>query len=149
MMKIKKFFLNNLGIKTLSLLLAFVTWFYVGETAKMDSSEKTVLERLLLPSAYLAKQLSVKPIFVGKIPDGYRLLKNEVRVNPQSVFIIGPPDILSKREFVFTKPIDLSEHTKSKKFEVELASISRSVTFQKTVVEIQLPIEALADKEIK
>lgn len=139
-MPIKKILLNNIGLKLLALVLAFITWFYIADATKVDS-EKTVLHKLLFHTDYISKKVNIKPIFVGTVPKGYKLAEKDVKITPESIIIVGPSKILSERSLLFTKPIDLSEHTKNKTIDVELNSISRSIRFQKTKVQIFLPVE--------
>ena len=139
-MKIKKILLNNLGLKIAALFLAFVTWFYVSDLTEQDSG-KTVLQRLLSQTPYISKKLMVKPIFVGDMPEGYVFKKEEVKVIPESMVVLGPAGILSTKEVMYTTPIDLSEHTKGKMIEVGLANINRSIKIQKTKVQVFIPVE--------
>lgn len=141
-MKLNKALLNNLGIKFLALLLALITWIYVSEATKVDE-EKTILQKLLGSSNYIAKKLLVKPVFVGNVPEGYEFLKDEIKIDPESIVVVGPSRILAVREYVYTKPIDMSEHTKTKTVDSDLENISRSIDFQKTRVQIYLPVKKI------
>ena len=144
-MKINKIVANNIGLKAIALMLALVTWVYVGEAAKVDG-EKTALRRLLAPSDYIAKKLIIKPIFVAGVPVGYEFLSNEVKVIPDSIVVVGPSKVLSNKEFIYTNPIDLTEHTKTKTIEVGLEDISRSIQFDQTEVQVHLPVRKLSTK---
>lgn len=145
-MKTKNIIANNLGLKLLAFLLAFVTWLYIGEATKAGS-EQTVLQKLFSSSQYGSQKLYVKPVFVGKVPDGYKFRKGEVRILPEFIVFAGPLKSLEKKDFISTKPIDLSENTKSKTFEVDLVSPSSAIKLQKTTAQIYLPIEKTEDKK--
>jgi len=138
-MKIRKIFFNNAGLKSLALLLAFVTWFYIGEATKVDSAG-TVLQKIFSPTQFITKKLYIKPVFVGSIPSGYEFKKEAVTITPEFYVVVGPSNFLKRTEFIFTKPIDLSEHTRAKTLEVDLESPSRSVKFQKVKAEVYLPV---------
>jgi len=142
-MKIRNIFFNNVGLKILSLLLALIVLIYVGEAIKTDL-DKTVLQKLFSRPGYISKKLYVKAIFVGELKEGYQLQKNEVKSYPESIMVIGPSKFLAKKEYIFTVPIDLSEHTKTKTLDVELASISRSIKSQKAKAQIYLPIKKIS-----
>jgi len=144
-MKIKKILLNNLALKSLALLLAFVTWLYVGEATKIDS-DKTVLQRLMPSSSYITKKLYVKPLFVGEIPEGYKLASDQIQVDPEYIVVVGPSGILSRKEFIYTQPIDIGEYTKEKMISIGLESISRSIKFPQTEVQIFLPIQSVTEQ---
>ena len=139
-MKLKKVLLNNIGLKLLALLLAFVTWFYIGEATKV-APQKTVLQRIFSPAYYSSKKLYIKPIFVGSVPRGYEFVETDVNVMPEFIVVLGPSNILSEKEFIYTKPIDLSEHTKTRTVDIELKSISPSIKLQETNVQVYLPIK--------
>lgn len=140
-MKIGNTLLNNFWLKAFSLFLAFITLVYVGETAKTDSDDRTVLQKVFARSGYISKELTIKPIFVGEPHEGYRFHKERVTVVPDSVLVIGPARFLSDTKFIFTKPINLSEHTKTKTLTVDLESVSRSIKPQEMNAQIFLPIE--------
>ena len=141
-MKFRNIFINNFGLKILSLLLAFITFIYVGEAIKTDL-DKTVLQKLFSRPGYISKKLYVKAIFVGELEKGYQLQKDAVKSYPESVMVIGPSKFIASKEYIFTEPIDLSEHTKTKTLDVELANISRSIKSQKTKAQIYLPIKKI------
>lgn len=141
-MKIKRILLNNFAIKILALILAFVTWVYVGEATK-EGSDQTVLQRLLSSSSYGSKKLQIKPVFMGDVPEGFRLVKENVKVNPDSILVVAPSRALPKKEFISTDPIDLSEHTISKTVDVELENLSKTIELQKTKVQVFIPVEKI------
>ena len=145
-MKLKNILLNNLGLKFLALILAFVTWLYVGEVTRQDS-EMTVLQRLLLLSNYITKKVHVRPVFVRQVPDGYKFVMSKVEVAPEYILVAGPSKILAKKEFIYTMPIDLSEYTKSKKLEVGLERFSRLIRLPKTDVRVFVPIEKIEKRK--
>jgi len=147
-MKIRRILLNNIGLKALALFLAFITWLYVGEAAKIHS-EKTILQRIFASSYYVSKKLYVKPVFVGDMPEGYKFIKTEVKVNPEYIMVLGSAKIMPKKDFIYTKPIDLSEHTISKTIDADLQSVSPQVKLQKTVVEVYIPVQKLEKDKAK
>jgi len=141
-MKLSKILLNNAGIKFLALVLALVTWIYASEATKMDA-DKTILQKLLSPSSYITKELTVKPIFVGKVPAGYKFIEEGVKVTPSEIVVAGPAKDLEEREEIYTKSIDLEEYTKTKSVGIGLKSLSRLINFQKITVEVYLPIQKI------
>ena len=147
-MKIKNLFLNNIGLKLLALLLAFITLMYVGEATKTDF-DRTVLQKLFSGSDYISKRLYIKPVFVGNVPEGYVFRRDETKIFPEAIIVIGPAKFLSGKEAIATSPIDLSEHTKTGTLDVGLESISRSIKSQRTKVQIFLRIEKAKRKSEK
>ncbi|MFH1380860.1 MAG: YbbR-like domain-containing protein, partial [Candidatus Omnitrophota bacterium] len=102
--------------------------------------EKTVLQKLFVSSSYISKTLSVKPVFEGSIPEGFELIKSAVKVYPESILVIGPERVLIQEDSILTKPIDLSEHTKTKLIDVELEDIDSDVRMQKVKVQVSIEI---------
>jgi len=145
-MKFSGIFTNNIGLKLLALFLAFVTLIYIGETTEKDSDDRTVLQKLFSRSDYITKKLLVRPIFVGRTPNGYLFQEETVSISPESVLVIGPSRVLGDKEYICTKPIDLGEHTKTKSITVELESIARSIKSQDLQVVVYLPISRNKDK---
>ena len=139
-MKIKNKLLNNIGFKALALFFALATWFYVGEANKKDTT-RTAFEKIFMPKNYMAKTLFVKPVFVGKVPAGYRLIDQKLKVSPVSVLCVAPVKVISGKEFIYTEPIDLDEYTKTKLLDVGLRSFSTSVKIENATVRVLLPIE--------
>lgn len=139
-MKLKNAVINNFGMKALSLVLAFLTWFYIGEATRVGP-DKTVLEKILSRAPYASRMVTVKPLLVGVVPEGYSLIERDIKVTPGSLLIVGPKSLIKKAEFVETEPIDLSEHTKSKTFTLRLMNVSNSVKIHDAEVQIYLPIE--------
>lgn len=140
-MKIGAIISNNIGFKLLALFFAFITLVYVGETAKTDSGDSTVLQKLFWRSDVISKKMEIRPIFVGSTLSGYTFIKEEAKVSPESIVVIGPARHLSDKVHIFTKPIDLSEHTKSKTITVSLENISRAIKSQELTVQVYLPIQ--------
>ncbi len=144
-MKIKKILLNNIGLKVLALVLALVTWFYIGEITE-EGTNQTIVQRFRSPSYFVSKKLSIQPNFVGEVPPGYMLIQDDIKVDPEYMVVLGPETILSKKEFIYTKPIDLSEYTKTKTLDVGLERISHEIRIQKTDVSIFIPVKKITEK---
>jgi len=139
-MKFKKILFNNLGIKVLALILAFITWLYIGEVTK-KSSGKTILQKLLTPRTLSVKTMTVKPILVGRVPEGYEIAREDIKVEPETIIVAAPRGILMDKEFIYTKPIDLGEYTRPKVLDAELKDISRAARLEKVTVRVILPIK--------
>jgi len=145
-MKIKKALLNNIGLKALALVLALVTWFYIGEITE-EGTNKTLVQRFLSSPYFVSKKLSIQPNFVGEVPSGYKLMQDDIKVDPEYIVVLGPAKILSKKEFIYTKPIDLSEYTKTMTLNVGLEDISHAIKVQKTAVSVFVPVNKITEKE--
>ena len=145
-MKIKKILLNNIALKLLALVLAFMTWVYVGELNEGDSG-RTLTQRFLSSSYLVSKKLYVHPNFTGELPEGYKLMHDDLKIMPGYIVVVGPAKILANKEYIYTKPIDLGEYTKTKTLEIGLQNISRTIKVEKTNVEVFLPIKKTGEGE--
>ncbi|MGB4705261.1 MAG: CdaR family protein [Candidatus Saccharicenans sp.] len=63
-------------------------------------------------------EMEVVPTIIGRVPEGYRLVKTEV--NPARVMVAGPESKIRPKDRVITSPIDLSTLTASTILEVDL-----------------------------
>jgi len=145
--KIKKIFLNNIALKLLAVMLAFMTWVYVGELNEDDSS-KTLVQRFLSSSYLISKKLYVQANFTGELPEGYTLLQDDLKITPEYIVVVGPSKFLVHKEHIYTQPIHLDEYTKTRTLEVGLKNISRTIKVEKTNVEVLLPIKKTGERKI-
>ncbi|MDI6845418.1 MAG: CdaR family protein [Candidatus Saccharicenans sp.] len=63
-------------------------------------------------------EMEVVPTIIGRVPEGYRLVKTEV--NPAWVMVAGPESKIRPKDRVITSPIDVSTLTASTILEVDL-----------------------------
>lgn len=143
-MSLKGKILNNIGLKILALAFSIATWFYVGESSK--AARKEYLEKLFYKKRYISKKLYVKPIFVGKLPDGYIFSEEQVTVTPTWVVVSGPSELLLNKKYVYTIPIDLGEHTRTKTIEVPLRDISSKLPLEGITVKIGIKIDKINEE---
>jgi YbbR domain-containing protein len=62
---------------------------------------------VVVPIGLPLKEVPVKPIVNGQPPEGYTM--GAIQVDPLTVKVVGPKDILDKLEFISTEPIDISK----------------------------------------
>ena len=139
-MKSKKWILNNMGLKVLSLALAVSTWFYINKELEKIKNEEERAIFSMLNYDVVPKKLPVKLTLVGKPPEGYFLDSEKVTVDPENCVVIGPEKILEKTEFARTLPIDISEYTKSVKKKLSLAPIAEGISLKEFSVEVYIPV---------
>ena len=140
-MNIKKTILNNIGFKLIALFLAVVTWIYiVGELNKGTSEDRAALERLL-PYRMTAKFLPVELNLTGQAAEGFRILDDEIHIDPKGIMVIGPRSLLDGISFVKTEPIDISGHTKDFSKDIFLMPLARGLTIKEKFVSVTIPVE--------
>ncbi|MBD3380524.1 MAG: hypothetical protein GF408_08715 [Candidatus Omnitrophica bacterium] len=138
-------FLHNFWPKVISLILAVATWFYVFDLVMTDSYSKRqeTAEQVLARSDLLVKEVPVRPVFYGESPDGYKVNMQDVKVEPATISIFGPKDVLEDVDSLKTDRIYLGEYTRSTILHLGLNSDSRFLKFENKVVEVYIPVEAV------
>ncbi len=139
-MKANKWIINNIGLKILSLILAVITWFYINyELTKMRVEEEKAIISMLQYDV-VSKRLPIQLTIVGKMREGYMLLKDNITIEPESYVVIGPEKILEDVAVVKTLPVDITEYTKDVTKQIGLAPIARGIKLDDEFVKIYIPI---------
>ena len=142
-MKIGKWVLNNFWLKVISLLLAVGTWFYVANLIE-SSSEKRILAKMLPTyTKMISKKLNVEVVFAGKLPEGYNLVLEDVKVDPPYFVVAGPRFIINNVQKLETLPINISKYRKTDICKAQIAPISKSVDTEKLQVDVTIPIRKI------
>ncbi len=141
--------LNNLWAKLLTLVLAFATWFYVFDLVNSDSfmQKKETVEEVFSRYEFVTKKVSVKPVFMGKSPAGYKVVFSNVKVTPQEMTIFGPQEIVDTVDDIKTDKIDLSEYTKSVKLTLGMSSGTKFFKDEEKTVDVYVPVELVVVDE--
>lgn len=134
--------INNFWAKLISLILAIATWFYVFDMVNSDSflqKEETV-EDIFSRYKFVVKEVTVKPVFFGTSPKGYRMIFDEVKVDPSRISIFGPKDIVKDVEELKTDRINVGEYTRSVKLSLGLHSNKKLLQLEGKLVDVYLPV---------
>ncbi|MDP2913107.1 MAG: YbbR-like domain-containing protein [Candidatus Omnitrophota bacterium] len=138
---LRRFFTDKIGMKCIALILALALWFYVvGELNKGSEEEKRFLNTLLPREEAIAKKLTIKPIFVGKLRQGYTIEGAKIVVVPEYCIVVGTRELLNKIKFAYTLPIDVNGASKSFMKPVPLNPIAPGIYMEETLVEVTVPI---------
>lgn len=139
-MRVKKWIINNLGLKILSLALAIATWFYVNQefARRKTEEEKAIIK--VLHYEVVTKKIPIQLIIVGKLKSEYEIVSDGIVISPESCVVIGPEIILRDVSAVRTLPIDISEYTKDVNREIALAPIAEGITLKDYFVKVYIPI---------
>lgn len=139
----KKFMINNLGLKVISLFLAIIAWVYiVGELNKATPEERAALERLL-PYRMTAKFLPVQLNLTGEQKDGYEVLTDKTTISPRGIMVVGPRSLLGRLSSVKTEPIDISDNTKNFSKDVSLMPLAKGLSIKEKFVSVNIPIQKI------
>ncbi len=141
-MKFGKIILNNFWLKMVALIFAIITWFYVINLIEDTTGKKTILAKML-PSynRMTSKKLFIKAIFVGELPEKYKLLMEQVKIDPPYFIVAGPKFIINKVDRLETVPIDISKYRKTTIYQAQISSMGPSVDTEKLLVKVTIPIE--------
>ncbi|MFQ5952498.1 MAG: CdaR family protein [Candidatus Omnitrophota bacterium] len=148
-MKIVNIIAHNFWLKIIALIFAIATWFYVFDVVNPVSSpqKKEVLEKILERYNFTIKEVPVRPVFTGSVPEGYRVIYDKVKVVPSAVAIFGPEELVKKADELKTDKIDLSEYTRSMKLELGLHSDVKYLKFKDQTVSVYVPVEQIRKVE--
>lgn len=148
-MKLFDFIANNFWLKIFSLMLAVATWFYVFDLVDNDLAiiRKQTLEQMMGRYNFITREVPVRPFFMGKSPEGYRVVFEKVRIDPSSIVIFGPQEIVNAVNALRTDTIDLSEFTRSTKLSLGVQSDVKLLRFQDKFVDVFIPVERIPQEE--
>lgn len=139
---VRNLFTKNIALKLLSLGLALVLWFYIVKELNRGSEEDRRFLTSLLPSeGMISKKLVIRPIFVGRIRDGYVVTNDKIVIAPDYCIVVGARDLLNKIRYAYTMPIDISGVNKTFTKSVPLNPIAPGIFMEDTLVQITVPIE--------
>ncbi len=148
-MRLGKILSNNFWPKVIALVLAIATWFYVIDLVDRDSfsQKKESMEEVMSRYKFMVKKVPVKPAFFGKSPKGYKVLMNDVVLDPPSIVIFGPEKLISEIEVLSTDNINLAEYTRTVKLRLGIQSGVKALQLKNKWVDVYLPVEAVKEKE--
>lgn len=142
-MRFRNIIFHNIWPKLISLILAIATWFYVFDIINRDSfsQRKKTAEEVFSRYKFMVKEVPVKPVFVGKSPEGYRVDFDKVRVEPSTIAIFGPRDVIGQVNDLRTDKINLGEYTRSVRLQLSVHSDLTYLRFGDNAVDVHLPVE--------
>lgn len=141
-MKIVDIVVNNFWIKLFSLIFAVATWFYVFDLLQTDTGgKKETMEQVCARYNFIAKEVPVRLVYAGKSPEGYRVVFEKVRINPSTVTIFGPEEIVNAVNELRTDSIDLGEYTHSVKLRLSVQADVKALKLANKIAEVYLLIE--------
>jgi len=98
----------------------------------------------------IVQKLEVEPDFVGEPAVGYKLLSDELRMDPNAILTQGPKGVLEKMKSAKTAPIDLVGRIRSFYRTVEVKLPPGVKPMSESLVNVYIPIrEEFGEKEFK
>lgn len=98
----------------------------------------------------IVQKLEIQPDFVGEPAVGYKLLADELRMDPNAILTQGPKGVLEKMKSAKTEPIDLVGRIRSFQRTVEVKLPPGVKSMSESLVNVYIPIrEEFSEKEFK
>jgi len=98
----------------------------------------------------IVQKLEIQPDFVGEPAVGYKLLTDELRMDPNAVLAQGPKGVLEKMKSAKTEPIDLVGRIRSFHRTAEVKLPPGVKPMSESLVNVYIPIrEEFGEKEFK
>lgn len=140
---------HNFWPKIITFTLAIATWFYVFDVVNRDSfpQRSETAETVFSRYKFIVKDVPVKPLFFGKSPEGYRVLFDKVKIEPERMSIFGPEDLIGDIDEIRTDKINLGEYTRSVQLNLGVSSDVELLNLDDKIVDIYLPIKAIDSKQ--
>jgi YbbR domain-containing protein len=147
-MKFVEIIIHNFWLKIISLVLAIATWFYVFDLINPSSfvQKKEPAEEVFVRYQFTIKEVPVRPVFIGRPPEGYRVVYEKVKVNPSTISIYGPIEIIQDVDELVTDKVDLSEQNRTMKLKRGLQSYEKLLKFKDKEVDVYVPIEKVPEE---
>ncbi|MDD5226889.1 MAG: hypothetical protein PHV97_06900 [Candidatus Omnitrophica bacterium] len=98
----------------------------------------------------IVQKLEIQPDFVGEPAVGYKLLADELRMDPNAILTKGPKGVLEKMKSAKTEPIDLVGRIRSFYRTIEVKLPPGVKPMSESLVNVYIPIrEEFGEKEFK
>ncbi len=98
----------------------------------------------------VVQKLEIQPDFVGEPAIGYKLLADEVRMDPNAILTQGPKGVLEQMKFAQTEPIDLVGRIRSFYRSVAVKLPSGVKPMSESLVNVYIPVrEEFSETEFK
>lgn len=98
----------------------------------------------------IVQKIEIEPDFKGEPAIGYKLLSDEVRLDPNAVLVQGPKSVLEKITSAKTAPIDLVGRIRSFYRTVEVPMPTGAKPMSESLVSVYVPIrEEFGEQEFK
>ena len=136
-MKVEKLLRDKFVYKIVALLLAIATYIYVrGEIGiqGIGFREQNLLKGIT------SKIIPVKVELKGEPPQGYTVLKANIKVVPEKVIVIGKKDGLEKISEITTKEIDVRKFIHTETVSIALVPLDNAINVSSKMIEVEVPV---------
>jgi len=146
---IKNILTNNFMLKVIALVLAMLTWSYIGGQLYKQSIAKGKEAPSIIKVS--GEKLIVKtlPIYVnieGNPAPGYRIVLDKIVTNPSNSVVAGPPEVIKELSYITTQPVVIEAANSTVKRNLELSPIPNCKIGYEGKVRIAVPIVRIKRK---
>ncbi len=133
---------KNFWLKIISLVLAIITWYYVAEELSHAPGEERLPFWISYTQTNVVKEVKIVPVIVGYPAKGYAVRPENIKVKPDTTFIMGSKRVVDKIDALRTWQIDVSGQNKTSTLMVPLELV-KGVRFYGSggIVDVTIPIE--------
>ncbi|MFC1807060.1 hypothetical protein ACFL0T_01680 [Candidatus Omnitrophota bacterium] len=136
-------FVNNFAIKVISLILAVLTWSYIGgqlyrESLPKDKEAPSIIK--VSGEKFIVKTLPIYVNIEGEPAKGYRIALDKISIHPSSSVIAGPPKEIEGLTYLSTDPLVVSGKNSSIRENVELTPVPNCKIGYEGRIRITVPI---------
>ena len=131
-------------------MLAITTWFYVfNEIEQKVFKKASHIKRLPSYGKMVSRKLFVKAVFIGECPNGYQLVTDEVRIDPEYFIVAGPKTLLKDVDRFETEPIDIGKYKRTATHYTRIVPLAPSVDTENLTVKVVIPIKKIGSKKVE
>lgn len=133
---------KNFWLKIISLILAIISWSYVAEELRHMPGEERLPFWVSYTQANVIKEVKVIPVIIGHPAENYVVRAENIKVKPDTTFIMGPKRIVDKIGSLRTWKIDVTGQNKTCSLMVPLELVKGvSLYGSGGIVDVTIPIE--------
>ena len=126
-------------MKVATLIFAIFVYFYIN--GEIKNADKKISDPSYKLIKLTAKSLPLKLRAGTSAPEGYKILEDQVKLNPKSIIVIGPEALLEEMSSAETSTLDVSESTKTVVKEIPVESVAGiHLTGEPYLVQVTVPI---------
>jgi len=147
--KLREVFLHNIALKLIALLLALLTWSYVGmqvykETVYSGKESPTVIK--VSGGKMIVKNLPIYANIEGNPATGYEVVIDKIAISPLHSVIAGPAELVKDLSYIDTEPVSIEGADSTVRQDVGLVAVPNCEVGYNGSVRVVVPIAKVKHK---
>lgn len=135
--------LHNIVIKTVSLILAVLTWIYIaGQLYKEELAKEKEAPSIIKVSGekLIVKRLPIYVNIEGAPAEGYQVALDKIVIKPSYSVVAGPPDAIKDLSHITTEPVNIEGADNAIRRAVKLTEIPNCKFGYEKLVSVTVPV---------